>query len=137
LVKDRFFPHAMTSLYDPSLQCYINICHTACIEDRHIPNQQVALAMLFHYFFFKVNDSDTRVIHTVYTDINVPIAQSKLFKKVIKTRSGILKQGFETCLKKGKLDKVDDFLQYNRAVKENSDCYPDRSWYLEYQEKKQ
>ena len=93
--------------------------------------------MMFHYFFFRVNENDTRVIHTINSEIiNLPFAPTKLFEKVAKERSRSLKQGFETCLKKGKLDKVDDFLQYNRAVKENSDCYPDRSWYLEYQEKK-
>ena len=144
LLKNRDLPHTMTSVYDPSINCYMNIGHTCDIEETLRParKDRVDAEILFNYMFYRMGDRSTRFIHTVYTDLHVIMDSDIVLNRIWKKRSKQLQNGFETLLalktengtKSIDTTKINDHFQYMRAVEENLKL--NRNWYEEYQRKK-
>ncbi|EFC36885.1 hypothetical protein NAEGRDRAFT_59903 [Naegleria gruberi] len=144
LLKHRDLPHTMTSLYDPSVNCYMNIGHTCKIEEslRRAPTDRVKSEILFNYMFFGTGEKSTRFIHTVYTDLHVPLDSDFVLSKIWKNRSKQLQASFEELLAektKGgtiSIDKsmVNDHFKYFTAVEDNAKL--NRKWYRDYLRKK-
>ncbi|KAG2386819.1 hypothetical protein C9374_001854 [Naegleria lovaniensis] len=141
--KNRFFQGTQTSFYDPGIESYVNIGHTA--DNGELPNTCVLNRCLYAYMFQKVGEKSTRFIHTVYTDLELRFNPIALTKKVFKQRTAFLQNGYEALLKeltqngtKSVISShgLSDELQYNRAVQENAAMYPNRSWFKEYESRK-
>ena len=144
LFKNRDLPHTMTSIYDESVNCYMNIGHTCKIEEdlRKNKEHRVDAEILFNYMFFGTGEKSTRFIHTVYTDLHIPFDSDMVLGKIWKKRSKQLQQSFEELLhlntKGGTVNmdpaQINDHFQYFRAVEENAKL--NRMWYKEYENKK-
>ena len=140
-MKKRDLPITMTAIRDPELNMIMVAGHTcSLIETREdcIPAQ-----LMFYYMFYKVSDNETRFIHTVYTDLKLPLNPSLMLKVIMLKRAKDYKKGFEqqiTRLRKEKSTKdglMDtsqfvDAMKYNLAIEENTKLYPNRSWYNEW-----
>ncbi|KAF0984681.1 hypothetical protein FDP41_000580 [Naegleria fowleri] len=141
--KTRFFQGTQTSFYDPGIESYVSIGHTA--DNGEVPNSCVLNKCLYTFVFQRVGEKSTRLIHTVYTDLELRFNPILLTKKVFKQRTAILQNGYETLLKEltqnGTKSVIStnglrDVLFYNRAVQENAAMYPNRSWFKEYESRK-
>ena len=141
--KNRDFPHCVTSVYDPELDCIIVTGQTTTFEEQPLHKDRVAAHILFNYLFYRLGDNSTRVIHSIYSSLNVPIHSEFILKQIWKKRSKHLQNGFLNFLKQKtengtkhfERNQVTDDLNYLIGIKENSEMYPNRSWYQEYKQR--
>jgi len=142
--KKRDFPHSMTTVYDPELDCIINTGHSAIFKERPIHKDRIEAQILFNYMFYRLGDKSTRFIHSMYSSLEVPVDSELILKKIWKNRAKVLQKGFldilsrltENGTKKVEKDQVVDDLLYFKALQENSEMYPNRSWYKELKQLK-
>lgn len=144
IVKKRDWPIVMTSLYDFGLDCYINIGHTAHFESRSTPKDRVEICGMSFFMFQRIGNSSTRITHIAYTNLEVAMNSIFVIKQLWKKRTKLLAKGYTNVLKEvtnngtKRIDHstIKDHLNNFKSVKENSDMYPNRSWYKEYEFKK-
>ncbi|KAG2375109.1 hypothetical protein C9374_010113 [Naegleria lovaniensis] len=142
-VKTRFFPFVMTSIKDPHTEGYVVVGHTRSLQDPmglNINNKEVA-SSLFHYMLFPLGDHSTRLVHTSYTDFLLPMDSKSIGRAIWKKRCKMLQNGFHKVLKERtmggtkhvELSRVHDNMKYFQCVKDNSERFKNRSWFLEFE----
>jgi len=128
MLKKRELRIASTSIYEPSLGCYMLVARSTKFD--HIPERKdmVEIQTIFYYMFFKVNAKLTRFVTIAYNDLFLPFNSEYLMKLFWRKRAKIVSDGFQnvlqtrTCIGMKHVDptEINDVLQCNRAIKDNA-----------------
>ena len=85
-MKKRDLPITMTTIRDPSIDMIMAAGHT-CEMPREKQDDHIDAQLMFYYMFYRVNDRETRFVHTVYTDLKLPLNANYMLKLILKKRA--------------------------------------------------
>ncbi|KAG2379296.1 hypothetical protein C9374_007435 [Naegleria lovaniensis] len=146
MLKTRQMSYSYTAIYDPLIDMYMFLAHSAEFEQQDNIPQDIGVQAhgLVYYMFYRVSEKLTRIVHIIYSDLNLPISSDTVMKLIWKKRVKEHQKGFADILKEmtsckngsmismDQLTKMEDGHNTKLCVEENRQVYGNRSWYQEW-----
>ncbi|KAG2382169.1 hypothetical protein C9374_005371 [Naegleria lovaniensis] len=142
-VKKRFCWYAETTIYDPYADCIVTVGHSTRSflhpREQELTQNKVIIDILYCNMFFRVNENTTRFIQTAYCDPKLPMTDGFIVNASIKSRARRFRKTFlnilETVEDDSPIMQADSF-KSKQAILDNQRVYPNRSWFKEYESRK-
>ncbi|KAF0979265.1 hypothetical protein FDP41_001608 [Naegleria fowleri] len=143
LLKTRQMSYSSTAIYDPFIDMYMFLAHSAEFEpEDNLPTDiGVKAHGLVYYMFYRVSEKLTRIVHIIYGDMNLPVYSDQVMKVIWKKRVKEHQKGFAKILNEmtengtismEQLSRMEDGHNTKLCVSENREVYGNRSWYKEW-----
>ncbi|KAG2382170.1 hypothetical protein C9374_005372 [Naegleria lovaniensis] len=140
--KKRVCSCTETAIYDPYADCIVQLGHsTSSLSHptyQDVSKGKVVMDVMFAHIFFRTNENVTRYVHCAYTDGRVPLPSKPLAQMMWKKRSKTARNSFLKQLKdhNSEMHSLEDSFKFKQALSDNRLAYPERSWFREYESRK-